>query len=54
MSGVKTVTTLVPLHMLLEPKPKRAKVHVLEKHSYPTLECEVEDETTHKRNSNLL
>ena len=44
----------VPSTTHSEPKPKRAKVHVPEKHSYPTLEGEVEDETTHKRNLDLL
>lgn len=40
--------------MHLESKPKRAKVEVPEKHAYPSLKGEVEDETTHKRNVALL
>lgn len=37
-----------------EPKLKRQKVEAPEKHAYPSLEGEVEDDTTHSRNMSLL
>lgn len=37
-----------------EPKLKRPKVEDPEKHVYPSLEGEVEDDTTHRRNMSLL